>query len=54
MKKISSGLTKVVQEIGAKEEYSVILEKNENIVFFAPKATDIADQVIKAYDVQKK
>jgi len=51
---ISSDLVKVVQEIGAKEGYTVILEKNESIVFFASKATDITDQVIKAYNAQKK
>ena len=51
---ISIGLIKVVQEIGANEGYTFILQKNENIVLFASKPTDITDQVIKAYDVQKK
>jgi len=51
---LSSGLIKVAQEIGANEGYTLILQKNENIVLFASKPTDITDQVIKAYDVQKK
>jgi outer membrane protein len=51
---ISIGLIKVAQEIGANEGYTLILQKNENIVLFASKPTDITDQVIKAYDVQKK
>ncbi len=51
---ISIGLIKVVQEIGANEGYTFILQKNENIVLFASKPTDITDQVIKAYDVGKK
>jgi outer membrane protein len=51
---ISIGLIKVAQEIGANERYTLILQKNENIVLFASKPTDITDQVIKAYDVQKK
>ena len=51
---ISSGLVKVAQEIGAKEGYTVILEKNENIVLFASKSTDVTDLVIKACDAQKK
>ena len=51
---ISIGLMKVVQEIGANEGYTLILPKNENIVLFASKPTDITDQVIKAYDVHKK
>jgi len=51
---ISMGLIKVVQEIGLKEGYTLILQKNENIVLFASQPVDITDQVIKAYDVQKK
>jgi outer membrane protein len=51
---ISIGLVKVVQEIGANEGYTLILQKNENIVLFASKPADITDHVIKAYDVQKK
>jgi outer membrane protein len=51
---LSSGLIKVAQEIGANEGYTLILQKNENIVLFASKPIDITDQVIKAYDVQKK
>ena len=51
---ISRGLVKVAQEIGAKEGYTVILEKNENIVLFASKSTDLTDLVMKAYDMEKK
>jgi outer membrane protein len=51
---LSIGLIKVAQEIGANEGYTLILQKNENIVLFASKPTDITDQVIKTYDVQKK
>jgi len=51
---ISRSLVKVAQEIGTKEGYTVILEKNENIVLFASKSTDLTDLVIKASDVQKK
>jgi len=51
---ISSGLVKVVQEIGAKEGYTVILRRNENIVLFTSKSIDLTDLVIKAYDMEKK
>jgi outer membrane protein len=51
---ISSGLVKVIQKIGADEGYSLILEKNENIVLHISKALDITDRVIKVYDAQKK
>jgi len=49
---ISIGLIKVVQEIGAKEGYTLILEKNENIVLFTSNSIDLTDRVIKAYDSQ--
>jgi outer membrane protein len=48
------GLQKVIQKVGADEGYTLILEKNENIVLFNSKSVDITDQVIKAYDAQKK
>ncbi len=53
-RKIGLDLFKVVQKIGADENYTVILEKNENIVLFANKSTDLTDRVIRAYDTQKK
>ncbi len=51
---ISLGLQKVIQKVGADEGYTLILEKNENIVLFASKAIDLTDRVIKLYDAQKK
>jgi outer membrane protein len=51
---ISRSLVKVAQEIGTREGYTVILEKNENIVLFASKSTDLTDLVIKAGDAQKR
>ncbi len=51
---ISVALVKVIQKIGTDEGYTVILEKNENIVLYASKAIDITDRVIKTYDAQKK
>jgi len=51
---ISAALIKVIQKIGTDEGYTVILEKNENIVLYASKSIDITDRVIKAYDAQKK
>ncbi len=51
---ISMGLQKVIQRVGADGDYTLILEKNENIVLFSSKSTDITDLVIKAYDTQRK
>jgi len=48
------GLQKVVQKLGADEGYTFILEKNETIVLFSSKSTDITDLVIKAYDAERK
>ncbi len=53
-KNISMGLQKVIQKVGAEDGYTLILEKNENIVLFASKSIDITDRVIKAFDIQKK
>ena len=51
---IAQGIFQVVQKIGSDEGYTVILEKNEQIVLYTTKAIDITDRVIKAYDAQKK
>ncbi len=51
---ISIGLQKLIQKVGAEEGYTLILEKNENIVLFSSKAIDITDKVIKLFDAQKK
>ena len=51
---ISIGLLKVIQKVGADDGYTLILEKNENIVLFVSKAIDITDRAIKAFDAQKK
>jgi outer membrane protein len=51
---ISAGLVKVIQKVGLDEGYTLILEKNENIVLFVTKTIDITDRVIKAFDAQKK
>jgi len=51
---IAMSLQKVIQKVGADEGYTIILEKNEAIVLFSSKSTDITDLVIKAHDAQKK
>ena len=51
---ISVSLVKVIQKIGTDEDYTLILDKNENIVLFASKTIDITDRAIKAFDAQKK
>jgi outer membrane protein len=51
---IVMGFQKVIQKVGADEGYTLILDKNENIVLYVSKALDITDRVTKAFDAQKK
>jgi len=51
---ISLGLQKVIQKMGAEDGYTLVLEKNENIVLYASKSIDLTDKVIKAFDAQKR
>ena len=51
---ILQGIQAVIKKIGEEEGYTLVLEKNENIVLFSSKAIDFTDRVIKAYDAQKK
>ena len=50
---ILTKLRTIIDEIGNKEGYTVILEKNENNVLFSNKGLDLTDQVIKTYNSKK-
>ena len=45
-------ITKVLNRIGKKENYTIILEKR-NLLFFSP-SLEITDKIIKKYDEEKK
>jgi outer membrane protein len=49
---IAAGLFKVIQKIGADEGFTLILEKNEQVVLYVAKTQDITERVIKAFDAQ--
>jgi outer membrane protein len=51
---LSIGLQKVIQKVGADEGYTLIVEKNENIVLYVSKSIDLTERVIKVFDNQKK
>jgi len=51
---ILQGIQKVITKIGEDEGYTLVLEKNENIVLFSSNAIEFTDRVIKIYDAQKK
>lgn len=44
---------KVILDIGKKEGYTLILEKQRSFILFAPDEIDLTDRVIKALDAQK-
>jgi outer membrane protein len=52
--KLMKSLQKVVENIGAKENYTLILEENASSILYALKEMDITDQVIKAFDATKE
>jgi outer membrane protein len=49
-RKILEELFKVVQEIGKKEGYTVILEKTESAMLYGAEEVDLTDKVIEAFD----
>ncbi len=50
---IVTKLRSMLEEIAAKEDYTVILEKSESSVMWAKKDIDLTDRLIKAYDGKK-
>lgn len=51
---LMKSLQKVVEKIGAQENYTLILEETASSILYAPKEMDITDQVIKAFDAAKE
>lgn len=49
-RKILEQLFKVVQDIGKKEGYTVILEKTESAMLYGDASVDLTEKVIKAFD----
>lgn len=47
---ILARLRQIVDEIGNKEGYSLIVEKSQDVVLYTPKGHDLTNAVIKAYD----
>jgi len=53
-RQILEDLSKVIQEFGAREGYSMILEKTESAVLYADDKVDLTDRVIRAYDASRR
>jgi outer membrane protein len=49
-KRILNEMNEVLQQLGEKGGYSMILEKNEGAVLYAVEAVDLTDELIEAYD----
>jgi outer membrane protein len=54
MQTVQLGLRKVIKKLAEDEGYTIVLEKNENIVLFAVKAVEFTDRVVKLADAPKK
>ncbi len=46
-------LAEVIQQIGEREGYTVILESSSSSVLYGSKSIDITDEVIRTYDAKK-
>ncbi len=53
-RKILESLLVVVQDVGKKNGYTLILEKTESSLVYADESIDITDQVIKSFDAKGK
>ncbi len=49
-RRILKDLQKVIRDLGEREGYTLILERQESGILFAPDALDITDRVIELYD----
>lgn len=47
-------LAVVIQEIGQRDGYTVILENSSSSVLYGAKSIDVTDEVIRTYDARKK
>lgn len=53
-RQILEKILKVVQEVGKKEGYTVILEKSESSLLYADGKIELTDKIIKAFDAQQE
>jgi outer membrane protein len=50
---IKDEVLSIIDEIGKREGYTLILERKETGVLFAPTAMDLTDQVVREYDAKQ-
>jgi outer membrane protein len=54
MSPIIGRLVKLVQQLGERGEYTMILEKNDSRILFAQQSLDLTNEVIRLYNSGKK
>ncbi len=52
--RILKELEGIIEKLGKRGKYDLILEKNEGTVLYAPKDYDITDQLVKLYDEENR
>jgi outer membrane protein len=52
--KLLKSMEKVVTKLGKEGKYTMILERKESYILYAPKEIDLTDTVIKAFDAAKE
>ncbi|MBW2038892.1 MAG: OmpH family outer membrane protein [Deltaproteobacteria bacterium] len=52
--KLLKSMEKVVTKLGKEGNYTLILEKKESFILYAPKEIELTDKVIKAFDAAKE
>lgn len=53
-RQIITDFSKIINDLGAKEGYTAILEKTESALLYADPKADLTDRAIKAYDASLK
>ncbi|HUU40995.1 MAG TPA: OmpH family outer membrane protein [Desulfatiglandales bacterium] len=51
--RIFEDLAKVIEKIGSKENYTIIMENRVGAILYCDKSIDITEEIIKAYDQTK-
>jgi outer membrane protein len=54
LKRIRDDVLQIVQSIGKKEGYTLIVEKRESGVLYVPDPVDLTEEVIRRYDARKR
>jgi len=53
-RQIITDFSKIINDVGAKDGYTLILEKTESALLYADQNVDLTDKAIKAYDASLK